>query len=172
MLIKSYLYTISAKSMKISLWCFDSGLKRRWNKYWNTRIWYIGIQKTKTSYKEFALIAWLFLILIEHYITLHYNSIACLLPFISITQHVHPGPGNAYLYIAVVKIRNLNDKLKKIMAIINRLNSRSSRPEVFRKKGVLKHFTKLTEKRQCRIILLIKIEVLSTSFLLWISRNF
>ena len=70
------------------------------------------------------------------------------------------------LYIAVVKIRNLNDKLKKIMAIINRLNSRSSRPEVFRKKGNLKHFTKLTEKRQCRSILLIKIEVLGTSFFL------
>ena len=121
------------------------------------------MQKTKTSYKEFALIAWLFLILIQHYIT---NSIACSPPFISITQHVHPSPGNAYLYIAVVKIRNLNDKLKKIMAIINRLNSRSSRPEVFRKKGVLKHFTKLTEKRRCRSILLIKIEVLGTSFFL------
>ena len=117
----------------------------------------LGSDKLNISPKKFALITWLVLVSIQPCITI---STARLPPFISITQQVHSGPGTAYLHVVVAKIRNLNDKLKKIMAIINLSKSRNSRPEVFCKKGVFKHFKKLIGKRLCRSLFLIKIEVL------------
>ena len=39
-----------------------------------------------------------------------------------------------------------------------RSNERSSRPEVFCKKGILRNFTKFTGKHQCQSLFLIKLE--------------
>ena len=41
--------------------------------------------------------------------------------------------------------------------LYNNTNARSSRPEVFRKEGVIRNFTKFTEKHQCQSLLFNKV---------------
>ena len=49
---------------------------------------------------------------------------------------------------------------------------RSSRPEVFCKKGVLRNLTKFTGKHLCRVSFLIKFQALGTDVFMWILSNF
>ena len=69
------------------------------------------------------------------------------------------------LDIIVTKRYSVTEMLLMILKLMGNKNARSSHPEVFCKKGVLRNFAKFTEKHLCQRLFFNKVVSLPVSFL-------